>query len=102
MVAGVDLGGSSSDRHGELPAMSSGLRPTYIERCALLSGDYLASDLAWLELDLTFAPCETCLDGLLEVRSSCGAAVLRTAKCPSAIDVDVAADMHSAGEGGVR
>jgi Peptidase family M49 len=48
---------------------------------ALLSDDYLASDLAWLELkdprfDIIFAPYETYLDGLLGVKGSYGAAVL--------------------------
>jgi hypothetical protein len=48
---------------------------------ALLSDDYYASDLAWLELDnpkfdLIFAPYETYLDDLLGVKTSYGAAVL--------------------------
>jgi hypothetical protein len=48
---------------------------------ALLSDDYLASDLAWLELqhpqfDLIFAPYEIYRDGLLGVKTSYGAAVL--------------------------
>jgi len=48
---------------------------------ALLSDDYFASDLAWLELknpkfDIIFAPYETYLDGLLGVKGSYGAAVL--------------------------
>lgn len=48
---------------------------------ALLSDDYYASDIAWLELknpkfDVIFAPYETYLDGLLGVKGSFGAAVL--------------------------
>ena len=48
---------------------------------ALLSDDYLQSDLAWLDLDnpkvdVIFAPYESYLDGLLGVRTSYGAAVL--------------------------
>lgn len=48
---------------------------------ALLSDDYYASDLAWLELknpkvDLIFAPYETYLDGLLGVKTSYGASIL--------------------------
>jgi len=48
---------------------------------ALLSDDYYASDVAWVELanpkfDLILAPYETYLDGLLGVKGSYGAAVL--------------------------
>jgi hypothetical protein len=48
---------------------------------ALLSDDYFASDLAWLDLknpkfDIIFAPYETYLDSLLGVKGSYGAAVL--------------------------
>jgi hypothetical protein len=48
---------------------------------ALLSDDYFASDLAWLDLDnpkfdVIFAPYESYLDALLGVRTSYGAAVL--------------------------
>src|ERR1039457_158184 len=48
---------------------------------ALLSDDYLASDLSWLELknpkfDIIFAPYETYMDGLLGVKGSYGAAVM--------------------------
>jgi hypothetical protein len=48
---------------------------------ALLSDDYFASDLAWLELknpkfDVIFAPYETYTDGLLGVKGSYGAAVM--------------------------
>ncbi len=48
---------------------------------ALLSDDYFASDLAWLDLkdpkvDLIFAPYETYLDGLLGVKTSYGASLL--------------------------
>ena len=48
---------------------------------ALLSDDYYASDLAWLELesprfDVIFAPYETYLDGVLGVKTSYGAAVM--------------------------
>jgi hypothetical protein len=48
---------------------------------ALLSDDYFASDVAWLELknpkfDIIFAPYETYMDGLLGVKGSYGAAVM--------------------------
>jgi hypothetical protein len=48
---------------------------------ALLSDDYYASDVAWVELknpkvDVIFAPYETYLDDLLGVKTSYGAAVL--------------------------
>ena len=48
---------------------------------ALLSDDYYASDVAWLDLkdpkvDLIFAPYEVYLDGLLGVKTSYGAAIL--------------------------
>lgn len=48
---------------------------------ALLSDDYLASDLAWLDLknpkfDIVFAPYETYMDDLLGVKGSYGAAVM--------------------------
>jgi hypothetical protein len=48
---------------------------------ALLRDDYLASDLAWLDLknpkiDIIFAPYETYMDGLLGVKGSYGAAVM--------------------------
>ena len=48
---------------------------------ALLSDDYFASDLAWLDLkdpkfDIIFAPYETYLDGFLGVKGSYGAAVM--------------------------
>ena len=48
---------------------------------ALVSDDYYASDVAWLELvnpkfDLIFAPYETYMDELLGVKGSYGAAVL--------------------------
>ncbi|MFN7997855.1 MAG: Zn-dependent hydrolase [Bryobacteraceae bacterium] len=48
---------------------------------ALLTDDYYASDIAWLELknpkfDVIFAPYETYLDDLLGVKGSYGAAVL--------------------------
>jgi hypothetical protein len=48
---------------------------------ALLSDDYFASDLAWLDLknpkfDIIFAPYETYMDGLLGVKGSFGASVL--------------------------
>ena len=48
---------------------------------ALLTGDYYASDLAWLDMkdpkfDLILAPYESYLDNLLGVRTSYGAAVL--------------------------
>lgn len=48
---------------------------------ALLSDDYYASDIAWLDLnhpkiDLIFAPYETYLDGLLGVKTSYGGSIL--------------------------
>ena len=48
---------------------------------ALLSDDYFASDLAWLELknpefDIIFAPYETYMDSLLGIKGSYGAAVM--------------------------
>jgi hypothetical protein len=48
---------------------------------ALLSDDFYASDVAWLDLknpkvDLIFAPYETYLDGLLGVKTSYGGAIL--------------------------
>jgi hypothetical protein len=48
---------------------------------ALLSDDYFASDLLWVDLkdpkiDIIFAPYETYLDGVLGVKGSYGAAVL--------------------------
>ena len=48
---------------------------------ALLSDDYYASDIAWLDLknpkvDLIFAPYETYLDNMLAVKTSYGAAIL--------------------------
>jgi len=48
---------------------------------ALLSDDYFASDLVWLDLknpkiDIIFAPYETYMDGLLGVKGSYGAAVM--------------------------
>lgn len=48
---------------------------------AVLSDDYFASDLAWLDLknpkfDIIFAPYETYMDGLLGVKGSYGAAVM--------------------------
>jgi hypothetical protein len=48
---------------------------------ALLSDDYYASDIAWLNLDnpkvdVIFAPYETYLDGLLGVKTSYGASIL--------------------------
>jgi hypothetical protein len=48
---------------------------------ALLSDDYFASDLAWLDLknpkfDIIFAPYETYMDGLLGVKGTYGAAVM--------------------------
>jgi hypothetical protein len=48
---------------------------------ALLTDDYFASDIAWLELkrprmDIIFAPYETYSDGLLGVKATYGAAVM--------------------------
>jgi len=52
-----------------------------LRAAALLTDDYFASDLAWLDLrnpkfDVIFAPYETYLDDLLAVKTSYGAAVL--------------------------
>jgi hypothetical protein len=60
------------------PAFAKFLR---LRADALLSDDYYASDLAWLDLkdpkfDVIFAPYETYLDSLLGVKTSYGAAVL--------------------------
>jgi len=60
------------------PAFAKFLR---LRAVALLSDDYFASDLAWLELknpkvDIIFAPYETYLDELLGVKGSYGAAVM--------------------------
>jgi hypothetical protein len=60
------------------PAFAKFLR---LRADALLSDDYFASDLAWLDLknpkfDIIFAPYETYLDGLLGVKGSYGAAVM--------------------------
>src|SRR5438309_1273925 len=60
------------------PAFAKFLR---LRADALLTDDYFASDLAWLDLkspkfDIIFAPYETYLDGLLGVKGSYGAAVL--------------------------
>jgi hypothetical protein len=48
---------------------------------ALLSDDYYASDIAWLDLkdpkvDLIFAPYEVYLDGLMNVKTSYGGAIM--------------------------
>ena len=60
------------------PAFANFLR---LRADALLTDDYLKSDLAWLDLknpkfDIIFAPYETYLDDLLGVKGSYGAAVL--------------------------
>jgi hypothetical protein len=60
------------------PAFAKFLR---LRAAALLSDDYFASDLAWLELkdpkiDVIFAPYETYDDSLLGVKATYGAAVL--------------------------
>ncbi len=60
------------------PQFASFLR---LRAAALLSDDYYASDLAWLDLkdpriDVIFAPYESYLDDLLGVKTSYGAAVL--------------------------
>ena len=60
------------------PAFANFLR---LRAAALLTDDYYASDLAWLDLknpkfDLIFAPYETYLDDLLAVKTSYGASVL--------------------------
>ncbi|HLK62236.1 MAG TPA: hypothetical protein VKU19_02265 [Bryobacteraceae bacterium] len=52
-----------------------------LRAAALLSDDYHASDLAWLDLqdpkyDIIFAPYETYLDDLLGVKTSYGASIL--------------------------
>jgi hypothetical protein len=68
-----DAAGFSDD-----PAFAKFLR---LRAAALLSDDYYASDLAWLDMvnpkfDLIYAPYETYLDDLLGVKTSYGAAVL--------------------------
>jgi hypothetical protein len=60
------------------PAFAKFLR---LRANALLSDDYLPSDLAWLDLknpkfDIIFAPYETYMDDLLGVKGSYGAAVM--------------------------
>ncbi len=60
------------------PAFANFLR---LRAQALLTDDYYASDIAWLDLknpkfDVIFAPYETYLDDLLGVKTSYGAAVL--------------------------
>ena len=60
------------------PAFAGFLR---LRAVALLTDDYLRSDLVWVDLknpkfDIIFAPYETYLDGLLGVKGSYGAAVL--------------------------
>jgi len=60
------------------PAFASFLQ---LRADALLSDDYLSSDLAWVDLknpkfDIIFAPYETYTDDLLGVKASYGAAVL--------------------------
>ena len=60
------------------PAFAKFLR---LRADALLSDDYYASDVAWVELkdpkfDIIFAPYETYMDDLLGVKGSFGAAVL--------------------------
>ena len=52
-----------------------------LRAAALLSDDYYASDIAWLDLqnpkfDIIFAPYETYLDDLLGIKTSYGAAVM--------------------------
>jgi len=60
------------------PAFAKFLR---LRAKALLTDDYYESDLAWLELknpkfDISFAPMEVYLDGLLGVKASYGASVM--------------------------
>jgi hypothetical protein len=60
------------------PAFAKFLR---LRADALLTDDYFASDIAWLELqnpkfDIIFAPYETYLDSLLGVKTSYGASVM--------------------------
>jgi hypothetical protein len=60
------------------PAFANFLR---LRADALLTDDYYASDLAWVELknpkfDVIFAPYETYLDGLLGLKTSYGASIL--------------------------
>jgi hypothetical protein len=60
------------------PAFANFLR---LRAAALLTDDYYASDLAWLDLkdpkfDIIFAPYETYLDDLLGVKTSYGASLL--------------------------
>ena len=60
------------------PAFANSLR---LRADALLTDDYLASDLAWIKLkapkvDIIFAPYETYMDDLLGVKGSYGAGVM--------------------------
>jgi hypothetical protein len=60
------------------PAFANFLR---LRAAALLTDDYYASDLAWLDLkdpkfDVIYAPYETYLDDLLAVKTSYGASIL--------------------------
>ena len=60
------------------PAFATFLR---LRADALLTDDYYASDVAWLDLqnpkfDISFAPMEVYLDGLLGVKTSYGASVM--------------------------
>jgi len=60
------------------PAFANFLR---LRATAILTDDYYASDIAWLDLknpkfDIIYAPYETYLDGLLGVKTSYGASLL--------------------------
>jgi len=68
----------AADLSDDDPAFGKFLR---LRAAALLSDNYYASDVAWLDLqnpkiDIVFAPYETYLDGLLGVKTSYGAAIM--------------------------
>jgi len=68
-------------RAAELSPYESFARFLRLRADALLSDDYYASDVAWVDLknpkiDVIFAPYETYLDDLLGVKTSYGAAVM--------------------------
>ena len=74
----AEADGGRSARGGEAESDPAFAHYLNLRAAALLSDDYYASDVAWLELknpkvDLIFAPYETYLDGLLGVKTSYGA-----------------------------
>jgi hypothetical protein len=77
----LDPAAGALEEASELSDDSAFARFLKMRAGALLSDDYYASDVAWVELanprfDLILAPYETYLDGLLGVKGSYGAAVL--------------------------